>query len=190
MKSLDDARGGTCPLCPSICPVLRANCTKRSSSCSLRGQLGESSGQRAAQTGDGKKKHWILRFGRAKARLVFFVSPLQPFSKKKKHQHPRFFTAKMARSSVFAFIGVCLAVVAAGSSSVSGKGMKGFEIATEEIALRAREREERPPRHALSFPFCSPQPFSSSSSSILLSNSSKTAAPARSLLEKAGGEGK
>jgi len=30
----------------------------------------------------------------------------------------------MARSSVFAFIGVCLAVVAAGSNSVSGKEPK------------------------------------------------------------------
>ena len=122
-------------------------------------------------------------------RASFFSSHLFNLSLKKKiTSTPAFSTAKMARSSVFAFIGVCLAVVAAGSSSVSGKGTKGFEIATEEIALHARERKERPPRHALSFPFCSPQPFSSSSS-ILLSNSSKTAAPARSLLEKAGGEG-
>lgn len=96
----------------------------------------------------------------------------------------------MARSSVFAFIGVCLAVVAAGSSSVSGKGTKGLGIATEKIACERKRKRDLLGPLSLFFLFAhlglSPPPPPPPFFYPILS---KTAAPARSLLEKAGGEG-
>ena len=78
----------------------------------------ESSGGRATRTQQ-RKNIGTLRFGeREKKRASSHLLPLLSLSKKNSTSLP---TAKMARSSIFAFIGVCLAVVAAGSGSVSGE---------------------------------------------------------------------
>ena len=124
-------------------PLLRMNCEQRVCSCRLRGQLGRSIGQRAARAGDENNIGTLQIWRRALFRLTCPRPPPPPLPLPKKKTPPAFSTAKMARSSVFAFIGVCLAVVAAGSGSVSGKGTRSCElgIATERNNCIWLERE-------------------------------------------------
>ena len=161
-------------------PLLRMNCEQRVCSCRLRGQLGRSIGQRAARAGD-ENNIGTLQIWR------------RPLPLPKKKTPPAFSTAKMARSSVFAFIGVCLAVVAAGSGSVSGKGTRSCElgIATERNNCIWLERERAAELSlSLSLLFsslCSPRPPPLPPPPFYPIQS--TAAPTRTLLDKAGGEG-
>ena len=174
-------------------PLLRMNCEQRVCSCRLRGQLGRSIGQRAARAGDENNIGTLQIWRRALFRLTFPPPPPPPLPLPKKKTPPAFSTAKMARSSVFAFIGVCLAVVAAGSGSVSGKGTRSCElgIATERNNCIWLERERAAELSlSLSLLFsslCSPRPPPLPPPPFYPIQS--TAAPTRTLLDTAGGEG-
>jgi len=101
-------------------PLLLVNSEQRNFPRRLIRNLGPSTRQRAARAGD--EKTLEAQIWEEQARLSHLNPSLSPLLQNKNYL--RFSTAKMARSSVFAFIGVCLAVVAAGSNSVSGKEPK------------------------------------------------------------------